>query len=448
MMAARAKNPLFLAAAATSGGLTIGRLVLLSCPDGEQFSEGVILVADEIAAEHVLAMEQDTVCGFVTAKGGITGQTLIMAGNMGLPALVGLGDQLTLLEHGEVVILDGVKGGLWLYPSPEQLRQAESDIAVLQAQKEQDEIYSYLPAETLDGFSVEVLANLELVESASLALARGAQGVGLFRSESYYALCDKAPNEEMFTALYEHLLITFAPLPVTVRTLDFGSDSGLRGGRLTIQGQLRCKSQLRALLRAAPSGFLRLVFPMLSTPMEIRQMRDMVAALQQELADQSIPHADKIDMGVMIEVPAAAALIGELAAEVDFLTIGTNDLIQFICGAERDSPQLAHLYDPLNPLVLDMIAQVIEVGHDHGLKVGVCGEMASDLRYLPLLLGLGVDNLSLSPAIIPRLKKMVRASLYTDMVALTKAVRQSAGSERAVLLQGYLRQHHADEFTA
>ena len=431
----RGHGPLFIPAAAAAAGIGVGTLVFLSRTDNEQTIPGkVILVADALSPQDVLAMQEFNVAGFITAQGSLTGFPLIMARNRGFPALVGLGQELARLEHGQQAIIDGNSGGVWLSPSASQLQEAESSLE----NSTFDQPANHLPAETTDGKRVDILANIELAEQASLAVIMGAQGIGLFRSEFYYNHGHALPDEQTLAAMYQHLLVTLSPMPVTVKLLDFGSPRhdalGMRASRLHPRDIPLIHSQLRALFQAAPGGTLRLLCPMLSSARELDKIKEMMGRAAEEVLGHSGKKTTKIELGMLLEIPAAVALIEQVSGEIDFITIGSNDLIQFCCGADRDLAELVDLYDPLQPAVVECIARAVECGHDHGLEVGLCGEMAADPSYLPLLLGLGLDNLSVTPNQIPKIIRQVRASSYQEAVRLTNSIRRSAAHQRHAIL--------------
>lgn len=437
---ANTTKPTFVRSAASAPGIRIGVIALLSQTEDHPLpaDTAVILVAEDFSPTDVLAMEEQRVKGFITAQGGPTCLPLIVARNRGLPALVGLADKLTHLKHGDQVILDGNNGGVWLFPSPEQLRQVTESQLTPPASDQ-----GHLPTETKDGHRLDILANLDLADEAAHALALGAQGIGLFRSEGYYASGLSGPDEELLTAIYQHLLTTFSPMPVTIRLLDFGSQGhspmGRRGSRLHPRDQPLIKTQLRALIKAAPHGNLRLLLPMLSTLQEILTIKDMLSKLQQETTPAQPRQSTEIALGLLLEIPNATAMLKQFSAELDFLTIGSNDLLQFNSGAARDIPELTNLHDPLNPATLDMLAHTVTVGHDQGLEVGISGEMAGEIRYLPLLIGLGFDNFSVTPHNIPQLKKTLRATTYDRAVNLANKVRHNEVQQRHRIIDDFLQ---------
>ena len=311
----------------------------------------------------------------------------------------------------------------------------------------------HLPAETKDGRKVAVEANLEMLEEIELAVQYGAAGIGLFRSEFYYLTPDGAPHEDLLVSMYEHLLTSMSPFPVTIRTLDIGGDKqvkgyhsrqeknpalGLKAIRLSLRKPELFKTQLRALFRASKYGELRIMFPMITSYCELLDVKDVVAQVRSELRSQGLPSGDDVEIGMMVEVPSAVAVADTLAKEVDFFSIGTNDLIQYAMAVDRVNEQVAHMYNPLHPAVLRMIAQVVEAGHDAGIEVGLCGEMAGDINALPILLGLGLDSLSMHPLAIPYVKKMIRKTITEEAEALAVDLLECPS---AIVLQDRLKEH-------
>ena len=430
----------FIPAPVGSGLTAVGRVVQLDLDLPELAGdEPLILVSQRMAPEQILALDRQRIVGLVLAEGGVLGHGLLSARSSQLPALLGLGDDLARLRHGELIIVDGKEQGVWLDPDPEQLSKARQYEAQQLQSYADNQQAAILPAETLDGRNLEILANLDLVDGAAEALAHGAQGVGLFRSEYYYGFGEQEPDEELLTALYEHLLTTFAPLPVTIRTLDFfeqGQAMALRGGRRTLRAEERSCQQLRALLRASQSGQLRLLFPLLSNRAELEDLRQLLSQTAAGLKDGA-QLLDNIELGLLLEVPAAVASLADMAELLDFVTIGSNDLISFCCGLERDNSCLTHLYNPLHPAVLQLISDAVATGHDQGLAVELCGEMAQDPRCLPFLVGAGLDGLSVPAAAIGQLKKMVRQLSFRQARQLSRELLHCPLAEQQALLADF-----------
>jgi phosphotransferase system enzyme I (PtsI) len=361
--------------------------------------------------------------------------------------------------------MDGNTGRIYCNPAQEGVaayRQIQEKQRLYTAQLA---LYAPLAAETVDGFTMRVTANIEMVDEVPLALEYGAQGIGLFRSEYQYLGQKELPNEETLFLHYKSLLTRVAPFPVTVRTLDAGGDKlpipgyddgeanpalGLRAIRFSLRRPEIFASQLRALLRAGLFGNLRIMFPMfpmITSVCEVKRIMEIVSQVKDGLLRESIPFADDCQLGIMIEVPSAVSVSDVLARMVDFFSIGTNDLIQYALAIDRGNEHVAHMYEPLHPAVLRMIRQVVDAAHNAGIEVGVCGEMASEVRYLPLLLGLGLDELSMYPLAVPYIKRMLRNSTAEEAEKLVQKVFScSSAQDVHDLLFSYLPKRYPDEF--
>ncbi|MEN8258690.1 MAG: phosphoenolpyruvate--protein phosphotransferase [Thermodesulfobacteriota bacterium] len=415
--------------------------------------EPIILVGHDFSPEDVLSMDSRLVLGFVNEQGGVTGHTAIVARTVATPAVVGCPDLCQEVVSGDLLVVDGNSGLVVVNPDQRELATYQERKKQFELYSEQMSFFAHLPAETKDGRKVAVEANLEMLEEIELALQYGASGIGLFRSEFYYLTQDGPPQEELLVSIYEHLLASMSPFPVTVRTLDIGGDKqvkghhsrheknpalGLKAIRLSLRKPDLFKTQLRALFRASEHGKLRIMFPMITSYCELLEVKEVVAQVRAELRSQGLPSGDDIEIGMMVEVPSAVAVADTLAKEVDFFSIGTNDLIQYAMAVDRVNEQVAHMYNPLHPAVLRMIAQVVEAGHDAGIEVGLCGEMAGDVDALPILLGLGLDTLSMHPLAIPYVKKMVRKTVSDEAEMLAVDLLECPS---AVVLQERLKGH-------
>ena len=389
----------------------------------------VIIVARDLSPAETTQMTGSTVVGFVTERGGRTSHTAIMAQALEIPAVVGLDNATDEINPGDDIIVDGLLGRVILNPDAEVLekyRRRQVEFAAFKAEVAQ---FCTFSAYTLDDHATHILANIELPEEVQLALRSGADGVGLYRTEFLYLRQRHLPTEEELYADYKKVVEAMAPRQVTIRTLDIGGDKflstleypqemnpalGLRAIRFCLKEQEIFRIQLKAILRASAYGQVRVMFPLISSIQEIREARRLLQEVQEELKAQGELFDPRMPVGAMIEVPAAVTLATLLAKEADFFSIGTNDLIQYTLAIDRGNKQVAGLYQPLHPAVLRMIQQVVEAGRSGGISVAVCGEMAGDPLYLAILLGLGVDELSMNHMAIPMVKKVIRLIKYTD----------------------------------
>lgn len=404
----------------------------------------VILVARDFAPEDILRMPAGRVLGFVAEQGGATSHSAIIARTLGIPSVVGAAEITQAAATNDLIVVDGGTGLLHLHPTPDQLEYYREYQQQYQRYSEEVAAYSHLAAETIDGLAVRIEANIGKAEEAALAVEYGAGGIGLFRSEYHYLNRQTLPDEEELFALYQGLLVSLAPFPVTIRTLDAGGDKfpaslrwasetnpalGLRAIRFSLREPAIFTAQLRALFRAGVHGRLRIMFPMITSLCEVQRVKELIAAVQDELHREGVPFAVEVPIGIMIEVPSAVSVADVLAREVDFFSIGTNDLIQYALAIDRGNEQVAHMYEPLHPAVLRMIRQVVVAGHEAGIPVAMCGEMAGDLAVLPVLLGLGLDELSMHPYAIPYVKRMIRQSTAEDCEGLAAEVLGCASAQ-------------------
>jgi phosphoenolpyruvate-protein phosphotransferase (PTS system enzyme I) len=390
--------------------------------------EPVVIVAMEILPSHTMMFNRLKVAGIMTETGGATGHAAILARSLGIPAVSGLDGILKEVQNGDLVALDGREGHVYLNPGP------EVEAAYRKLQREyvdlRDRLIENLEKKsvTSDGIPIELLANVNGPADAAMAARVGAAGVGLYRTEYLFLTHPSVPDEEEQLAAYRAVLEASPNRRATIRTLDLGGDKhlpylgtqseanpflGWRSIRLISAHPELFQTQLRAILRAGTFGDVRLLFPMISTLEEVQQIKSMVDRTRRELARAGIAYGENIPLGVMLEVPAAALSVDALLEEVDFVSIGSNDLIQYVMAADRDNPKVAHLCDPVSPPILRLLHQVIQACNKHGKPVTLCGEMAGRPRCFLPLFGMGLHSLSMSPAFVPPLKELIRRSTQT-----------------------------------
>jgi phosphotransferase system enzyme I (PtsI) len=383
----------------------------------------VVVVAHDLSPADTMQIDKERIIGFLTDVGGRTSHTAILARSLGIPAIVGLESVTCLVGGGVPVIIDGSAGTVIFNPSAETFKEYLQKRQAYEYLEKELLAYRMLTAETLDGCRVHLRGNIELAEEIPLALEQGAEGIGLFRTEFLYMNRSTPPTEEEQVRIYREIVERMAPHPVTIRTLDVGGDKfvaeinltdeanpalGLRAIRFSLKERRLFKQQLRAVLRASAFGRVRVMFPMISGVAEIRACKDCLEEARAELAAENIPFDPELPVGIMIETPSAAMIAGLLAREVDFFSVGTNDLIQYCLAVDRGNEHVAYLYEPLHPAVLRALRMICEAGRAAGIEVGMCGEMAGEPLYALVLLGLGFTELSMNAHGIPRVKRIVR----------------------------------------
>ena len=412
--------------------------------------ESVILVASEILPSQALAFQRIRVAGILTETGASTGHAAILARSLGIPAVSGLRGIRNEIHNGDLVAIDGREGHVYINPGPE----VESAYRKLQREfvDLRDRLIDNRDQEpvTADGTRVELLANVNGVNDAQQAVQVGADGVGLYRTEFLFLTHPSVPSEDEQLAAYREVIEVSPHKRVTVRTLDLGGDKqvpylgshreanpfmGWRSIRLSAAHPEFFQTQLRAILRAGRFGQISLLFPMISTLDEIQRLKRVIEKARLSLQRQGTPFADNIPLGIMLEVPAAALCVDDLLDEVDFVSIGSNDLIQYVMAADRDNPKVAHLCEPFNPAVLRLLQQVIKTCTERGKPVTLCGEMAARPRCFLPLFGMGLRRLSMSPAFIPPLKELVRSTTLHDAREIAERVlrMKRAGEVRSLL---------------
>jgi phosphotransferase system enzyme I (PtsI) len=425
--------------------------------------EKAVVVAHDLSPADTSKMDLDWVMGFVTDMGGPTSHTAIMAQAKAIPAVVGLERVSLEVTSGDFLIVDGSAGVLVVNPEEETLHTYREKQEAYELYAQEILTEAHLPALTTDGHAVEVEANIELAEEVGSVLNYGAEGIGLYRTEFFYITQKVMPSED---ELYENFRMVAERLegrPVNIRTLDIGGDKfasaielaseinpalGLRAIRFCLKEPHLFRSQLRAILRASAHGKVRVLFPLISGVGELLEAKAMLEDARRELEAEGRAFDPELEVGIMIEVPSAVAIADLLAQHADFFSIGTNDLIQYSLAIDRVNEHVAHLYQPLHPAVLRMIRQVVDAAHGAGIPVAMCGEMAGDQKMVPLLLGLGLDQLSMNALAIPRVKQVVRATSQEDWYRLARqALTYATAAEVAAFMTRELEVRYPELFS-
>ncbi len=401
--------------------------------------EEAVVIAHDLAPTDTLVMRKDKVLAFATDAGSRTSHTAILARSLGIPAAVGLNKITEAVKTGDVVIVDGLHGVVVVSPEEETfLDFLKKQRRYKYFEQELDKLRA-LPAETLDGHVVHLQGNIELPEEAESVVEHGGTGIGLYRTEFLFLDRPKLPTEEEHYNAYRQVAEKAAPQEVVIRTFDVGGDKiglmddfekeanpalGLRAIRFSLYKKDIFKTQLRGILRATVHGNIKVLYPMISGLPELREANKILDDMKQELRSEGIAFNEQVKVGIMIEIPSAAMISDLLAAEVDFFSVGTNDLIQYTLAIDRQNEHVAYLYEPLDPAVLRLLKQVSAAAHHARIPLAMCGEMAGDPLYAAILLGLGFEHLSMNVASIPWVKKVVRSVRMHDAVELAQLVMQ------------------------
>ncbi len=407
--------------------------------DVSKLTEPRIIVAHDLSPSDTVTMTKDTVLGFVTRIGSRTSHTAIIARALQLPAVVGMAEAFDQIHNDDMLILDALRGTVLIDPDEQTIENYKKKIADQEKWFAMLESELALPTETRDGFRVQLAANIELPEEVEHIRQSFGVGIGLFRSEYLFLNQELMPTEEEQFQTYRQLAEKIYPQSVIIRTLDIGGDKflsssrfgneinpflGMRAIRLSLSTPASFKIQLRAILRASAFGKVRIMFPLISTLEEIQTALEYLDEARQELDAEEIPYHRHMDIGIMIEVPAAALLADKLAPYVDFFSVGTNDLIQYSLAVDRANPEIAYLYQPTHPSIIHLLQNVVHVAYEHGKWVSICGEMGGDTSLVPLILGLGIHELSMSSVSLPMVKRLIRRIRMYDAENLVRHAQQ------------------------
>ncbi|HQL01408.1 MAG TPA: phosphoenolpyruvate--protein phosphotransferase [Smithellaceae bacterium] len=424
--------------------------------------DGVVIVSHDLSPADTAQMKLDKVIGFATDSGGRTSHTAIVARSMELPAVVGLDSVTRFVRTGDEIIVDGNSGLVVINPYPDMLKRYEEKRRHLDAAKDEYLKYAKLPATTLDQYRIRIGSNIEFIEEIPSAILHGAEHIGLYRTEFIYIYREDLPSEEDHYNNYCQVLTEKSLEWATIRTFDLGGDKfpnyqkqakelnpqmGLRAIRFCLKEVELFKTQLRAIWRAGAVGKVKILFPMISCIEEIREAKRLLEETRRELLAEGQKIADSMEIGIMIEVPAAAMIADQLAREVDYFSIGTNDLIQYALAIDRSNERVTYLYEPLHPAVLRLIKKIVDTAHEAGIRVAMCGEMAGDPMFSLILLGMRLDEFSMNHLAIPRIKRIIQQSTLAEAGELMeKAMTFNNAEDVRAYVQDYMFRRFPDEF--
>lgn len=417
-----------------------------------ELTQPVIVLAHNLTPSETAGLNKDVVLGFVTEVGGRTSHTAILAAALEIPAIVGIGPFIADISGGDTVVVDGTSGEFIIDPDDDTLLRINEVRQKYKTVSDRRSQFRDLVSETKDGQRIFLMGNIEFPQEAEQCEQKGADGIGLYRTEFLYLGRDTIPTEEDHFNSYREVIEAFPNQPITIRTLDLGADKipgwirrqysddsnpalGLRSIRMSLHDMDMFKTQLRAVLRASVGAQVGIMFPLVSSLLEFRQARLIVREVMEDLEELNIPFNADISLGIMVEVPATVLMAKEFAREVDFFSIGTNDLIQYTLAADRSDPQVAKWHNAADPAIIRMIAMVIEAAKNENIPVSVCGQMSSDPKCVPLLIGMGIRQISVSPHAIPEIKEVIRHLTMEKAEAMAKYVKSQ---ELARDIESYL----------
>ncbi|WP_020008793.1 phosphoenolpyruvate--protein phosphotransferase [Salinicoccus albus] len=424
-------------------------------PTPSNISTPVVIVAEDLSPSDTAQLDKEFVKGFVTNVGGRTSHSAIMSRSLEIPAVVGTREVTDAVTVGQQIIVDGGAGDVIVDPDDEEIQVYEDKAARVEEDKAALKKLVDEPSKTMDDVTVELAANIGTPDDLDGVVSNGAEGIGLYRTEFLYMGRTEIPSEEEQYEAYKAVLEKLDGSPVVVRTLDVGGDKelpyldlpeelnpflGYRAIRMTLDNQELFRTQLRALLRASAHGNLKIMFPMIATIEEFNQAKALLVEEKNKLKDEGVQVKDDIEVGIMIEIPSAAIIADQFAKEVDFFSIGTNDLIQYTMAADRMNEAVSYLYQPYHPALLRLIKMVIDASHKEGKWTGMCGEMAGDEKAVPLLLGLGLDEFSMSASSVLKARRQLSGLKKTDMEKLVESALECKDTEEVLAL--------VDEYTS
>ncbi|MBK8946815.1 MAG: phosphoenolpyruvate--protein phosphotransferase [Ignavibacteriae bacterium] len=424
-----------------------------------RIEKDVIVVTNSITPADTVLFSRENVKGYITNFGGLTSHAAIVARSLNIPAVLGIHDATTKINNGDKIIIDGVHGEVIINPTEEQLNYYEEKCKRLAEFDSGLAKLSDKPAITKDGKKIILRANLDIVEELEFIFRNGAEGVGLVRTEQIFNLADEFPDENKQYKIYKELAEKIYPNIVIIRVFDIGGDKvfpvdvkepnpflGWRGIRFLLDNENLLKTQIRALLRASIHKNIKFMIPMVTSIHEIKRTKEILEVCKIELKNEGKEFDKKIKFGIMVEVPSAAVMAEEFAAEVDFISIGTNDLIQYLLAVDRGNEIVSSLYQEFHPAVIRVLYKIIHASKLNSAKVSICGEMAADILATPLLVGMGLDSLSVSASTIPHIKKIIRSINFSDAKLLAEeCLKLKTEKEISIKLQDYFKLHFSDE---